>query len=342
MTTLPIDRRYAGIRIKKASGTTDKKQLRRILGMLDVLASRHRLDLLQGIADGTLSLRQVWDAFQRDGIDKLPTAETLRPLEAAWEKWAERHPCSKGYRQSLGHTLALLLTYADGDPEQTSVDDVPTALKAYREKASANGHGARFNRVRSHCQAFFRRTLGRGHRLWWAVASIDKLPERRELGKALAPDDLRERLAKLPTIPQAMAWEMALHGLGWKEYAEDGWGVREGESLTLHVEGEKRDGRDRWVPLLRPMIGPGMAYQAFRKHLATVGLVPRDLRRTYGRALEAVGIPFSRQKAYMGHGARNSTELYPRHTVVPHLAEDGAKLAAYFGVESSTISSTVP
>jgi integrase len=54
-------------------------------------------------------------------------------------------------------------------------------------------------------------------------------------------------------------------------------------------------------------------------------IVPYDLRRTYAHWLEEAGIPRTRRRMYLGHGARDATDLYESHEVEGFLAEDAAK-----------------
>jgi integrase len=56
-----------------------------------------------------------------------------------------------------------------------------------------------------------------------------------------------------------------------------------------------------------------------------------DLRRTYANWLEAAGIPRTRRRMYLGHGARDVTDLYESHEVKAFLVEDAAKLRRFVG-----------
>jgi integrase len=88
------------------------------------------------------------------------------------------------------------------------------------------------------------------------------------------------------------------------------------------------------VPLLWPLAPPARAYQAFRRALSTASdeaTDPYDLRRSYATWLEAAGIPRTRRRLYLGHGARSVTDLYERHQVEAFLAEDGTRLRSFIG-----------
>lgn len=323
--TLPIDRRYKGVgRIKKASGTTDRKTLRRILGAFDGLEARGRIDILVAVRNGHLSPLQVYDAVRRDGVDSLPTSETLRALESTWEQWIEVYPCSESHRQDLRYTMAAVIRCARSG---ASLEALPSALAAYRDEALLSRTPRQFNKARANAQAFVRRTLGRSHRLWWAVTGIDRLPEVRAIGTALLPDELAERIAPLPEHIRRMAWSLDSTGMGRTEYWDRVWQV-DGEMIT--IAGTKREGRHRVVPLFLDLHAPAVEYPAFRRHLLKVGLKSYDLRRSYARTLEAARVPLSRIRAYMGHGARTVTELYPRHSVLPYLSEDRQAVLPFY------------
>jgi len=53
-----------------------------------------------------------------------------------------------------------------------------------------------------------------------------------------------------------------------------------------------------------------------------------DLRRTYSNWLESAGVPRTRRRLYLGHGARDVTDFYESHEVTAFLREDAERLAA--------------
>ena len=58
-------------------------------------------------------------------------------------------------------------------------------------------------------------------------------------------------------------------------------------------------------------------------------LTPYDLRRSYANWLEAAGIPRTRRRLYLGHGAGDVTGLYETHEVAAFLADDAQRLREY-------------
>ena len=152
----------------------------------------------------------------------------------------------------------------------------------------------------------------------------------------LTPDELRAIANNLHVRLADMLWTMALTGMGPTEYWSLTW-----KQLPdrIHIEGTKRTGRVRDVPRVMSMASPAIEYAAFRRHLRDASdsqVAPYDLRRSYANWLESAGIPRTRRKLYMGHGATDITSLYEWHEVTAFLVEDAAKLRAYvFGTENT-------
>lgn len=51
--------------------------------------------------------------------------------------------------------------------------------------------------------------------------------------------------------------------------------------------------------------------------------------------MEEAGIPRTRRRLYMGHGAKDVTDLYERHDVMAFLLEDRDRLAKFLNEEST-------
>jgi hypothetical protein len=83
------------------------------------------------------------------------------------------------------------------------------------------------------------------------------------------------------------------------------------------------------VPRVLPIRRPERGYQVFRIALGEASgetVEPYDCRRGYATWLEAAGIPRTRWRLYLGHGATTVTDLYERHQVDAFLAEDAERL----------------
>ena len=72
-------------------------------------------------------------------------------------------------------------------------------------------------------------------------------------------------------------------------------------------------------------------------------ITPYDLRRTYMKWLELAVIPRTRRRLYMGHGAKDVSDLYETYEVTEFLIADAKKIRIALGLvePSSTIRSTV-
>jgi integrase len=147
---------------------------------------------------------------------------------------------------------------------------------------------------------------------------------------------MRERFPNPQTDPvDAMAWGMATTGMGQKEY----WGRWSVKADRIHIEGTKRAGRVRDVPLiLRPAV-PSMHRRTFENKLRARdrGFTPYNLRRTYANWLETAGVPRTRRRLYMGHGAADVTDLYEMHEVRAFLADDAIRLRQLLGIDARAL-----
>lgn len=332
--TLMIDRRFRGVgRIKKASGTKVKAVLNRLNRMLDALYSDGRLDILRLIRDGKLTLLEVNDAYQRRTLDQLPTGATIAPLVKTMTAWVDGLIVPRDASADHVRTIKTTIRYLDSFSRNATLAELPVLLEALREHVGRD-HPRSFNLARSHAMAFVRSTLKRNHPLWAACAAV----EPRKLPKAakrhpLNPIELRNWFPSPATDPlDAVAWAMATTGMHQKEY----WGRWAVKGDHIRIHGTKRGGRDRAVPLvLLPSPPPWRHPRTFEDKLRerTKAFTPYDLRRTYANWLEAAGIPRTRRRLYMGHGAADVTDLYERHEVAAFLAEDGAKLRAFLGIQ---------
>lgn len=331
--TFLIDRRFRHIgRIKRASGTTHAPTFRRMDEMLDGLWERGRLDLLRAVRDGQLAPLQLWNAYRVGELERLPRPEALRPLDAAWRTWRESldvpTDCSAKHKESLETSRRYL---AKLRPNAT-IDELPQLVEQLRTTLGKK-HRRSFNLLRSAALAFARDTLKKSHPVWLAVAAVEpvKVPKTTRR-RPLTVAELRALFPHRETDPiDAIAWGMATSGMGASEY----WGSWAVQPDRIHIEGTKREGRVRDVPLVLALATPAMHRRTFEDKLRerTSKITPYDLRRTYANWLEAAGIPRTRRRLYMGHGARDVTDLYETHEVATFLAEDARRLANLLGSE---------
>jgi integrase len=324
--SLVLDRQYKSIgRIKRATGTSDPKLYKMLDSMLDTLYQAGRVDILQAIQQGRLHPMVVWSRYRLGDLAHLPTAESMRPLAEAMEKWVDESDTGHWNRASRRYGVRALLRRAGAG---ATLEGLPDLLRDYA------GHGAgatMFNRTRSAVQAFLRDTLGKSHPLYARVRDVQskRIASRRE-GNPQSPAQLTEIAQKLHPAHAEILWNMAVTGMGPGEL----WGSWTQYPTHIHVRGTKRAGRVRDIPRVRPIARPTRKYRAFLVALeqATKETVrPYDLRRTFAHSMELAGIPRTRRELYMGHRARDVLDLYERHDVERFLVEDGDKLRAYLG-----------
>jgi integrase len=296
--------------------------------MMSGLFERGRLDILRGIQSGEYSPLQVWDAYRSNELERLPTAATLAPLKETMTAWLAKKECSEAHRRSLSQSLRHLLV---ASKSSATVGNLPTLVATVRERFSGT-HPRSFNIARSAAQAFVKATLKRSHPIYSAITDIEPLRVTAvRKGRPLTVDEMVELTAKFKIRRHAStAWAMALTGMGPSEY----WGRWHILSDRIHIDGTKRQGRVRDVPLIRRIATPYASPAAFAEaleHLGGIRVTPYDFRRTYANWLETAEIPRTRRMLYMGHGNRDVTDHYERHEVAAYLSGDAEKLKALIG-----------
>jgi hypothetical protein len=331
--TLILDRQFRGVgRLKRASGTVDPKMFGLLDNMLTTLYKAGRIDLLQGIATGILTPLEVWARFRLGELDRLPTVETMKPLMESLDEWvkgSKKEPWTVASRKS---SVSAVRKRAK---KGASIQDLPRILRKY---AAETDTPTMYNRTISNMMAFLRDSLGRRHPIYGEVHDLPKLKERKAKGQRLSAKEMRDLRTSLNAHGEKtghgplgdMAWSMAITGMGPGEY----WGKWEMRADRFHIEGTKREGRIRDVPLVGPVSVPVVSYRTFGDELEAatsdrIGVY--DFRRTFAHWMELAHIPRTRRKLYMGHGATDVTDLYEWHEVESFLAEDGAKLRAFLG-----------
>lgn len=322
-----IDRNFKGVgRIKRATGTTAPKMRAALSNMLTALHEQGRLDVLRSIRDGLLPLLVVYDAYRRHALDSLPSGNTLTPLGSAMSIWIDNNDAGAKHKVSQRTSLKYL---ADAKKDAV-VAELPVILEELRDTLGVK-HPRSFNLARSHALRFVGATLKRNHPLYLAIGAVEKRKEpRRREGVRLTPTQLRGFFPNPDTDPvDRIAWDMATTGMHEKEYWHDGFAVL---ADRVRIYGQKRGGRNRFVPLVRRPEKPTIHERTFTdavRDRTSRAIQPYDLRRTFAHWMEAAGIPRTRRMLYMGHGARDVTDLYERHEVEAFVVEDAAKLRAY-------------
>lgn len=346
--TFRIDRRFPHVgRIARASGTTDPRTFRAIDATLDALYAAGRLDVLRGIQSGLLKPLQVLEAFRANRLEALPSAEMMAPLAPAVAAWldAVKHP---GTRASYKSALARLKA-----PDGAKMGDLPALLSTFRAAADAADHRRAFNLTKAAAQSFVRATLGKAHAMYAALRGVESLPRRTKVQRrplsvpeldalcaalAAAPSRHGPTVEGLPAEAARVAMVMATSGM----HAEELWGRWEVGTDRVRVHGTKREARDRDVPRVLDVtwwraLDPRLTPKGFAGRLdraCAAGLpfrvTPYDLRRTFANLMEDAGVKRTMRRLYMGHEARDVTDLYEwRALLTAQLSEDAERIRRY-------------
>lgn len=331
--TLMIDRKFRGVgRIKKASGTTDKGTLKDINSALThVFRVMGRIDLLRALKADDFSPLEFLTAYKTNTLDALPVGGMGASLDAAWRDWMDGlvvpDDCSQKHKDSLETSRR----YLERENGKALVVELPPMLAALRVTLGKK-HRRSFNLLRDACRAFVRDVYQTNSPLYGAVVAVEPVKVRKQRAeRRLSPDEMRS-LFPHPDSDHvdAIAWTMATTGMHRAEL----WGKWNVKADRIHVRGTKREGRVRDVPLVRrpdvPRIHPRTFEDKVRER--TRDIVVYDLRGTFAHWMEEAGIPRTRRKLYMGHGAEDTTDLYERHEVTAFLAADAKKLRDYIGL----------
>jgi integrase len=323
-----IDRRFrpAG-RILRASGTTDVRTFNAINVALTEVARLGRLDLLRALRDGLLHPLELYDAFRSSRLDRLPTVEDLRPLEAAVDDWLPKAEIREITRRDYAQRLRRLLARR---PDARLLD-LPDLLRVEREACQRADQRTTFNRIRAACQAFLRDVLGQTHWLYGQIRAVRKLTETPRRSHPLTVEGVRALATELPSHAPAL-WALCLTGMRRSEY----WGRWEAIDDRVLVHGTKTAGAERFVPLVFPIARAPTMYWGFAQALrkATDGFTRvHDLRKTFSNWCESAGIARTRRRLYLGHGRRDITDLYEEHDVRAFLQDDAEKLRRLIGGE---------
>lgn len=323
-----LDRRFRHVgRIHRSSGTEHAPTFRRVNEMLDGLWERGRLDLLRAVRDGQLAPLQLWNRYRIGELERLPQPGALKSLSETMREWIEGlevpTDCSAKHKESLETSRR----YLERHRADATVDDLPQLVEELRA-ALGKTHRRSFNLLRSAALAFARDTLKKTHPTWLTIAAIEPVNvPKTTRRRPLTVDEMRTLFpAPKSDAVDAIAWGMATTGMGGSEY----WGVWTPASDRIHIEGTKREGRVRDVPLVRKPSAPSMHRRTFEDKLRerTSEITAYDLRRTYANWLESAGIPRTRRRLYLGHGAADVTDLYERHEVTAFLVDDARRLTS--------------
>jgi hypothetical protein len=347
-----LDRRINGVgRIHRASGITNERQFDLLNDEIPALATTEKgRALLAGLRDGTITGLQLLVAIKANDLDSLVTGDTAAPLVTALEGWitATERTVAKATTRVRRELVTHVRSVAKPDAK---IADLPSVMRRLKLTMPSSRS---FNLDLQYASAFLRDTIGRRNETYLALRDID-------VRKTSALTDRNPLMpSELVTLAAAVArvWKgdggsdgrevfgMALTGMGPTEY----WGSWQSKFDRVHVNGPKREARDRDVPNLfpcaiyegaevpRPRVSAASFARALNIARVATGIEcsPYDLRRTFGNWMEAAGVLRSRRKQYLGHEIGDVTERYERHEVTAHLLKDAEKVRQWIASNRHT------
>jgi integrase len=355
--TLLLERKIAGVQIRRASGTKNPDELARIISLLEALGTTGRPDLVAKVANGeirALSLLRLSFAgqpFPAPSPASLTMGEATRHdrrallLDKAVSDMLAR---KKGQASHLNEMRRQLLALAARHPRKT-VADLLGVLIAEREAYALAGHRAAFTRLRANSLVLAAWADGGTHGATWreirdGIGTMKVRPRERRGHHPFKVSEM-EMLRRLLNDEKAGAGEslvaLCITGMRPSEYWSKNWSVGGG---MVGIMGTKNLNAKRQIPQVA-QIAP--AYKSFawwgklfRKVLRDQvtkskpgELLPwtaYDCRRTFAQWLDASGVPRWRAAYYLGHSPSTMTDFYA--SAIPtdtEIWEDGARLRAF-------------
>lgn len=322
-------------RLKVASGTMDPEEFDALNGMITKLKKDRRWDLLGLLVrpgedlPAPVTPLELLDAVYRGELAALPSAEELRALRPAIERWLPIADIAETTRTGYEQSLLKLV------PEGAKIVELPGLLRDQRVRAIAAGRRPTFNRLLMAARSFAA-TFGDEHKLCRAVRAILPLEESPREGNPQEPDEIRALAQRFKWADEL--WALCLTGMRRLEY----WGAHRWEVTSDRVKIAGAKGRrgqplPRVAPLIYRPAAPRVGYSGFYHDLQDATgktLNVHDLRKTYQRWLEDAGVPDWRIALYAGHakGRQMLATIYRKpRDLTRLLVEDGELVRTWLG-----------
>lgn len=258
--------------------TTDRASAERVEAMLAVLADQHRWPVLDAIADGTLTLREAFDAFSRGAVPALERDLTtgvrtvdLAPLVTEW-----RAAMARTGRPSAPQAAKYVTQVRRLIPS-----DRPFYAKDFTvQRCSAFLHdltGVRQpNRYHAALSRFARFLIQRGTLTENPLRYVERTREAAPRVVDLSPDQVARLLSALPDHDRPWHALMVATGAEWGAIVAARVRDFDPEGLTFRARGTKRAHRDRVVMVRKgPEVGLLRGYFRRLNALPDAPLFPR-------------------------------------------------------------------
>lgn len=341
-----IDRRFARIlgkgenpRLQVSSGTDDPKLYAELLVMVRQFAERQP-DLIRELRDHHLTPLQAYHQLWLTGkwLRYTGRAAHARPLLTALESWAKKKRAKLSEATRQARLLFVERIRAIAKPTST-LAQLPTILERHRERCEDDDTASTFNHDRNYARAFLRDTVKKSDPLYLAVADLQPLKVTPKRGRhPQTPDGARVIAQRLGGAAGAIWLSLCYTGMNPKEFFRDGWEV-DYQLGAVHIHGEKRAPRQRFIPLLAVPVVPTLTQAGFKSALqrAKIGVTPVDARRSYHMWLAGAKIQKAPRDYFAGHKFKDMEGLYTQPgesmpIIREWLADATPKLQVYCGL----------
>lgn len=330
-------------KIRRSSGTKDRKLFDRYVEMLDDLyhGRNPNHDQLRLIRDGKVSAAELYDRMKAGTLHLTPDLLTKKLAKPAIDQYlieaVAKETLAANTKKSYQYKVNAFFVAVG----KLTIAELPVALTSYRDSQRTNKR--QFQYVKDIISGFLKESLGKRHQVYKDWLDVDTLGYKRpkEAGNPQPIYVLLKIRDNLPESHQASFMAMCFSGMMPSEFFPNKWAVEQEifqnqELQYLHIYGEKTEYRNRLVPLLiQPQIflTSNNWFGEVLKNATENGkltgnqeFTPYDCRRSFELMMDNAGIPKNRQALYMGHSPKTQTEDYGVHNVKPYLMDDHAKL----------------
>jgi hypothetical protein len=333
--------KHSGVFPNSKNPTEYLRQIKIMLKELDVARDKKKLTQIK---DGKVGLLDALSAWQ-SGRLTFAEAYGSESLKARLERWIPVSAGSPMTRQQWNEYFKRLikLKFLDDD---TLVREVPDVLRRLRGLFESDKKAVSFNHYRTMFLSFLQKDLGydEDSHVLQQTRRVKKLEitNLREHHPLENPHDLLELGERINTRGRwnrrevdyrSWIWFMALHGLRPEEFANGHW-LRDPKTGHIRITGTKTKNAIRVVPSITWLKPEPRSLKNLQMRLyfltPATAVRARDFRRTASLWWEAAGIPRSRYRYYMGHGAVEMTDRYQvRSLTEAVLNEDKQRLETW-------------
>lgn len=340
--TLVLDGKWAGIRIKRSTGTHSTTKFNTIvecLNNLEVTGNKEAIVWASSARNDLLKLINWWS--NKDKVSPPWDAGSLS-LVSSLNDWINKTTTIKARtKQSYRGNINIIAKNLGKYPDKiTSLPNVVKALKdQYQHKQVA------FNSMFSTSGSFLTAMVGRDHKLWKDLKSVGKFPRSQITPKRKAnpftPLEIENRFVKNKGEKlHQLLFFLCASGMRPEEYLNHGFRVYD---TYIEIFGKKTAHSERVVPRIFHDYDPqpnkeGWTQTTLRNEIKRwfPEHTLQDTRYAFANWVQEAGIEINRYTYYMAHQP-GMTERYQKREAIDNWVEpDGLKLLEYIKKALST------